>query len=53
MTPYELAKDKEKQPKPCGKCEKSERINEVLYCTVSGKIILPRFENLSICNGKR
>lgn len=53
MTALEKAKAKEKDPKPCKECPKSERVNGVLYCGVSGKIIMPRFEDISICRGKR
>ena len=53
MTPLEKAKAKESQPKPCGECPKSERVNGVLYCSVSGKIIMPRFEHICLCRGKR
>lgn len=53
MTPLEKAKANEKKPKPCNECPRSERVNGVLYCQVSGKIILPRFEDLCLCGGKR
>lgn len=52
MTPYEKAKKHESEPKPCCECEKSERVGNALYCTVNGKMILPRFEDLCICRGK-
>ena len=53
MTPLEKAKLKATMPKPCGECPKGERVGNVLYCGVSGKIILPRFEGICICRGER
>jgi hypothetical protein len=56
MTPLEIAKAnllKEKKTPPCKDCPKSERVNEVLYCSVTGKIIMPMHEHLCICQGKR
>lgn len=53
MTPLQMAIIKEKEPKPCKECEKSVRIKNILYCELSGKIILPMFENISICRGER
>lgn len=52
MTPLERAKAKEKN-KPCKDCEKAEIVNGALYCSVSGKIILPRFAGVQACRGKR
>ena len=52
MTPLEKAKAKQKEIS-CAPCPKSERVNGVLYCGVNGKIILPRFENISVCRGQR
>lgn len=53
MTPLERAKQKAKKDKEaCCNCEKSERVNGVLYCTVNGKIIMPRFEDMCLCRGK-
>lgn len=52
MTPLEMAKAKQKELS-CATCPKSERVNGVLYCGVSGKIILPRFENICVCRGTR
>lgn len=49
MTPLEKAKAKETA---CIKCEKAERVNGVLYCTVNGKIIMPRFYDTCLCRGK-
>ena len=51
MTPLEKAKQKQTE-QPCSCCEKSERIDGILYCGVSGKIILPQFENIPCCRGK-
>lgn len=53
MTPLEKVLAKQNEPKPCGECPKSQRVNNVLYCTVSGKIILPRFEHICLCKGER
>ncbi len=56
MTPLEIARKNQEEWKtkpPCRKCPKSERIDNVLYCQVTGKIILPRFEHLCLCKGKR
>ncbi|MGN1120680.1 MAG: hypothetical protein ACI4Q4_10000 [Oscillospiraceae bacterium] len=54
MTPLEKAKKKAKENKEaCCNCEKSERVNGILFCNVSGKIILPRFEGICVCRGKR
>lgn len=55
MTPLEIARAnllKEEEP-PCKDCPKSERVKELLFCTVTGKIILPQHEHLCICRGKR
>ena len=53
MTPLERAKQKAKKDKEaCYNCEKSERVNGVLYCTVNGKIIMPRFADMCLCRGK-
>lgn len=49
LTPLEKAKGE----KSCQTCEKSERVKGILYCGVSGKMILPRFENVYCCRGKR
>jgi hypothetical protein len=56
MTPLEIAKKNQEQRKtkpPCDKCPKSERIEGTLYCGVDGKIILPRFEHICCCLGKK
>ena len=56
MTPLEKAKQKAEQAKnqpACGECPKSERVENILYCQVSGKIIMPQYENISCCRGKR
>lgn len=54
MTPLEKTKQKAKENKEaCCNCEKSERVNGVLFCGVTGKIILRRFENVCLCRGKR
>lgn len=45
--------DKEKAKEiTCGKCEKAERVNGILYCSASGKIIMPRFYDICLCRGK-
>lgn len=47
MNLLEKAKQKAKKDKEaCYNCEKSERVNGVLYCTVNGKIIMPRFADM-------
>ena len=51
LTPLEMAKLKVKR-NTCKTCSKSERVGNVLYCGVSGKIILPMFEDVEICYGK-
>lgn len=48
MTPFEKAKSHETT---CKNCEKSERVNGVLYCTANGKIIMPSFEDMCLCIG--
>lgn len=53
MTPLQMARIREKEPKPCKDCEKSVRIKNILYCELDGKIILPMFESISICRGER
>lgn len=54
MTPLEKAKQKaNKDKEACCNCEKSERVNGVLYCGVNGKIIMPRFEDMCLCGNKR
>lgn len=64
MTPLEIAKanllkeeEEKKHPKPpkppCMNCPKSERVKDTLYCGVDGKIILPRFEHICCCLGKK
>lgn len=56
MTPLEIARKKvqeEKERPPCNKCVKSERVGNLLFCTVTGKAILPQHESLCICRGKR
>lgn len=59
MTPLERAKanllkwQEEKKKPPCKDCPKSERVNGLLFCGVSGKIIMPRFEHICLCRGKR
>lgn len=53
MTPLEKAKQKAKKNKEaCCNCKKSERVGNLLYCTVNGKIIMPRFESMCLCRGK-
>lgn len=52
MTPLEIAREKIKH-KSCKNCEKSEQINNVLYCTISGKIIHPMAVNTQVCNSGR
>lgn len=51
LTPLEMAKSKEKR-NTCKTCCKGERVGNVLYCGVTGKIILPMFENVEICRGE-
>ena len=51
LTPLEMAKLKAK-PNTCKTSSKSERVGNVLYCGVSGKIILPMFEDVEICRGR-
>lgn len=51
LTPLEMAKLKAKR-NTCKTCSKSERVVNVLYCRVTGKIILPMFEDMEICHGK-
>jgi hypothetical protein len=56
MTPLEKAKQKAEQAKrqpTCKDCHKSERFENLLYCKISGKIILPQFEDICCCRGKR
>jgi hypothetical protein len=56
MTPLEIAKknqEKWRTKPPCYKCPKSERVEGTLYCGVDGKIILPRFEHICCCLGKK
>ena len=56
MTPLERAKKKAEEGKKqtaCEDCSKSERVGNLLYCQVSGKIIMPQYENISCCRGKR
>lgn len=53
MTPLEKAKLKAKENETaCRNCEKSERVNGVLYCGATGKIIMPIFEDMCLCRGK-
>lgn len=51
LTPLEMAKLKAKR-NTCKTCSKSERVGNFLYCGVSGKIILPMFEDMEICRGR-
>lgn len=53
MTPLERALKKKNEPKPCNKCDNSVRVDNVLYCKISGKIILPMFEDVCLCKGTR
>lgn len=56
MTPLEIAKKRQEEMKtkpPCKYCPKSERVKDTLYCGVDGKIILPRFEDICCCLGKK
>jgi hypothetical protein len=56
MTPLEIARKNQEELKtkpPCNKCIKSERVGNTLFCTVTGKAILPQHENICICRGKR
>ena len=50
MTPLEMALERKKQ------CNDTTRIDGVLYCNKSGKIILPMFtenEENKVCNIKK
>lgn len=56
MTPLEIAEQRQKQRKkcpPCSECHNSKKIDNVLYCKVDGKIILPRFYNACCCHGEK
>lgn len=53
MTPLEKARLRAKEPPACKDRPESERVGKVLYCKISGKMILPRFEHLSLCRGER
>lgn len=56
MTPLEKTKQKAEQAKSqpaCEDCHKSERVGNLLYCQISGKIIMPQYENISCCRGDR
>lgn len=55
MTPLEKARDRAKNPEPpaCKDCPESERVGNLLYCQVSGKIIMPMHEHLCVCRGER
>lgn len=53
MTPLEKAKQKAKENEAaCRNCERAERFNGTLYCGATGKIIMPRFEDMCLCRGK-
>lgn len=53
MTALAKAKQKAKKDKEaCYNCEKSEIVRGLLYCGVTGKIIMPRFEHMCLCRGK-
>lgn len=52
MTPLEMAKQREKKL-TCRKCSKMEIVDNVAYCGVSGKILLTKYLDIAICNGKR
>ncbi len=54
MNPLELAKSRKASKIPaCKDCSKSERVDNVLYCSVTGKIILPIHEDMCVCGGER
>lgn len=56
MTPLEIAKQMAEQKKSqpaCEDCPKSERVGNLLYCQISGKIIMPQYEKISCCRGER
>ena len=61
MTPLEIAKanllkeeeEKENPKPPCAECPKIERVKDLLFCGVDGKIIMPRFEHICCCLGKK
>ena len=61
MTPLEIARanllkeeeEKENPKPPCAECPKSERVKDLLFCGVDGKIIMPRFEHICCCLGKK
>lgn len=49
-----LDKEKEKHERPpCRECHKSKRVFDILFCEVSGKMILPIFEDVCCCQGSR
>ena len=52
LTPLEKAEQKQKYP-PCAECPKSKRIGKILYCSVDGRIIMPQFEDICCCKGKK
>lgn len=53
MTPLEKARLRAKEPPACKDCPESERVGRVLYCKITGKIILPQYEHISMCRGER
>ena len=53
MTPLEKACLRAEEPPACKDCPESERVGNALYCKISGKMILPRFEHISLCRGER
>jgi hypothetical protein len=53
MPPLEKARLRAKEPPACKDCPESERVGKVLYCKISGKMILPQYENISCCRGER
>lgn len=36
----------------CKECSKSVRLGNLLYCTVSGRAILPHHQHICVCRGK-
>lgn len=52
MTPLEMAKQMAKKL-TCRKCPKMEIVDNVAYCGISGKILLTKYLDIAICNGKR
>ena len=52
MTPLEMAKQRASKL-TCRKCPKIEIVDNIAYCGVSGKILLTKYLDIAICDGKR